>query len=118
MDFHIRKTVHARQGYNVVKRSIRRSGRAAAIGLDWRDVGPMRGGRSYAVSGNAAEPDTFYMGSVGGGLWKTVDAGRTWQSIADDPARYRSPSSANCASSASTRSDSLAIPRYAAIVGP
>jgi hypothetical protein len=31
----------------------------------------MRGGRSYAVAGNAAQPDTFYMGSVGGGVWKT-----------------------------------------------
>ena len=57
----------------------------AFAGLHWRDIGPMRGGRSYAVSGNASQPDTFYMGSVGGGLWKTVDAGRTWQPIADDP---------------------------------
>jgi photosystem II stability/assembly factor-like uncharacterized protein len=54
-------------------------------GFHWRDVGPMRGGRSYAVSGNAAQPDTFYMGSVGGGVWKTVNAGRTWFPIADDP---------------------------------
>lgn len=55
-------------------------------GLHWRDVGPMRGGRSYAVAGNAAQPDTFYMGSVGGGVWKTENAGRTWFPIADDPA--------------------------------
>jgi photosystem II stability/assembly factor-like uncharacterized protein len=54
-------------------------------GLEWRDVGPMRGGRTYAVSGNAAQPDTFYMGSVGGGLWKTENSGRTWFPIADDP---------------------------------
>ena len=54
-------------------------------GLQWRDVGPMRGGRSYAVAGNAAQPDTFYMGSVGGGVWKTENAGRTWSPIADDP---------------------------------
>lgn len=54
-------------------------------GLHWRDVGPMRGGRSYAVSGNAAQPDTFYMGSVGGGVWKTEDSGRIWVPIADDP---------------------------------
>ena len=54
-------------------------------GLAWRDVGPMRGGRSYAVSGNAAQPDTFYMGSVGGGVWKTENSGRTWFPIADDP---------------------------------
>ena len=47
-------------------------------GLHWRDVGPMRGGRSYAVAGNVSQPTTFYMGSVGGGVWKTVNAGRTW----------------------------------------
>ncbi len=52
-------------------------------GLEWRDVGPMRGGRSYAVAGSAQQPDTFYMGSVGGGVWKTVNAGRTWFPIAD-----------------------------------
>jgi len=55
-------------------------------GLEWRDVGPMRGGRTYAVAGNAAQPDTFYMGSVGGGVWKTENSGRTWFPIADDPA--------------------------------
>src|SRR5271154_2354432 len=54
-------------------------------GLHWRDVGPMRAGRTYGVSGNVAQPDTFYMGSVGGGLWKTENAGRTWLPIADDP---------------------------------
>ena len=53
-------------------------------GLQWRDVGPMRGGRSYAVAGNASQPDTFYMGSVGGGVWKTENAGRTWYPIADE----------------------------------
>lgn len=54
-------------------------------GLQWRDVGPMRGGRTYGVSGNAEQPDTFYMGSVGGGVWKTENSGRTWFPIADDP---------------------------------
>lgn len=54
-------------------------------GLRWRDVGPMRGGRSYAVAGIPNQPDTFYMGSVGGGVWKTENAGRTWIPIADDP---------------------------------
>jgi photosystem II stability/assembly factor-like uncharacterized protein len=54
-------------------------------GLHWRDVGPMRGGRSYPVAGSASQPDTFYMGSVGGGVWKTENAGRTWFPIADDP---------------------------------
>ncbi len=52
-------------------------------GLQWRDVGPMRGGRSFAVAGVESEPDTFYMGSVGGGVWKTENDGRTWTPIAD-----------------------------------
>src|SRR5580704_11546255 len=53
-------------------------------GLKWRDVGPMRGGRSYAVAGNADQPDTFYFGSVGGGVWKTENSGRTWFPISDE----------------------------------
>jgi photosystem II stability/assembly factor-like uncharacterized protein len=52
-------------------------------GLHWRDVGPMRGGRSFGVAGSASEPDTFYFGSVGGGVWKTANAGRTWFPISD-----------------------------------
>ncbi len=53
-------------------------------GLVWRDVGPMRGGRSYGVAGHADQPDTFYFGSVGGGVWKTENSGRTWVPISDD----------------------------------
>lgn len=56
---------------------------AALSGLQWRDVGPMRGGRSFAVAGVPSEPDTFYMGSVGGGVWKTENDGRTWTPIGD-----------------------------------
>jgi len=52
-------------------------------GLHWRDVGPMRGGRSFGVAGVPSEPDTFYFGSVGGGVWKTENAGRTWTPISD-----------------------------------
>lgn len=52
-------------------------------GLEWREVGPMRGGRTFAVAGNADQPDTFYMGSAGGGVWKTENAGRTWFPISD-----------------------------------
>ena len=52
-------------------------------GLQWREVGPLRGGRTYAVAGHADQPDTFYMGSVGGGLWKTENAGHTWYPISD-----------------------------------
>ncbi len=56
----------------------------ALAGLHWRDVGPMRGGRSYGVAGSAKEPNTFYFGSVGGGVWKTENAGRTWFPISDE----------------------------------
>jgi photosystem II stability/assembly factor-like uncharacterized protein len=53
-------------------------------GLRWRDVGPMRGGRTYAVAGHASQPDTYYSGSVGGGVWKTENSGRTWFPISDE----------------------------------
>src|SRR5215470_15199014 len=53
-------------------------------GLTWRDVGPMRGGRSFGVAGHPDQPDTFYMGSVGGGVWKTDNSGRTWFPISDE----------------------------------
>ncbi len=52
-------------------------------GLTWRLIGPFRGGRVNAVSGVPGQPTTFYFGSVGGGVWKTIDAGRTWQPIFD-----------------------------------
>src|ERR1051326_1362493 len=52
-------------------------------GLQWREVGPLRGGRTYGVAGHADQPDTFYFGSVGGGVWKTENAGHTWIPISD-----------------------------------
>jgi len=52
-------------------------------GLRWRMIGPFRGGRVNAVSGVVGQPDTFYFGSVGGGVWKTSNAGRTWTPIFD-----------------------------------
>ena len=52
-------------------------------GLQWRDVGPLRGGRTYAVAGHASQPDTFYFGSAGGGVWKTENSGHTWYPISD-----------------------------------
>src|SRR5215470_13690644 len=51
--------------------------------LRWRLVGPFRGGRVVAVSGVIGDPTTFYFGSVGGGVWKTTNAGVTWQPIFD-----------------------------------
>ena len=51
--------------------------------LHWRSVGPYRGGRVLAVTGDPADPRRFYFGSVNGGVWRTDDAGRTWVPIFD-----------------------------------
>lgn len=51
--------------------------------LEWRNIGPFRGGRSVASAGVVGEPLTYYMGTTGGGVWKTVNAGNTWQNISD-----------------------------------
>ena len=52
-------------------------------GLKWRNIGPFRGGRSVASSGVIGQPQTYYMGSTGGGVWKTTDAGISWKNISD-----------------------------------
>jgi photosystem II stability/assembly factor-like uncharacterized protein len=51
--------------------------------VTWRNIGPFRGGRSAAVTGVSGKAHLFYMGSTGGGVWKTNDAGNTWQNISD-----------------------------------
>jgi len=52
-------------------------------GLRYRSLGPARGGRVTTVTGVPSQPFTFYMGSTGGGVWKTVDAGQTWVNVTD-----------------------------------
>ncbi len=52
--------------------------------MRWREIGPMRAGRTRALAGVPSEPATFYLGAVNGGIWKTTDAGATWHSIWDD----------------------------------
>ncbi len=52
-------------------------------GLKWRCIGPFRGGRSAAVTGVEGKPMLFYMGSTGGGVWKTTNGGSTWENISD-----------------------------------
>jgi len=52
-------------------------------GLQWRSIGPARGGRSIAVSGVKGRPKEAYFGAVGGGLWKTIDGGENWQPVTD-----------------------------------
>ena len=52
-------------------------------GLRYRLVGPFRGGRVTAVAGHRRQPSTFYMGSTGGGVWKTTDSGHGWVNLSD-----------------------------------
>lgn len=52
-------------------------------GLEYRFIGPYRGGRVLAVSGVIGDPLTYYMGAAGGGVWKTENAGRTWTNLSD-----------------------------------
>jgi len=51
--------------------------------LQWRGIGPYRGGRALAVAGIPGDASTFYFGAVAGGVWKTTDGGSTWQSLTD-----------------------------------
>ena len=52
-------------------------------GLEFREVGPYRGGRSAAVTGVPGEPLLYYQGATGGGVWRTTDAGQSWESVSD-----------------------------------
>ncbi|HMQ63043.1 MAG TPA: glycosyl hydrolase, partial [Flavilitoribacter sp.] len=51
--------------------------------LKWRCIGPFRGGRSVAACGVADDQLTYFMGTTGGGLWKTEDAGQVWHNVSD-----------------------------------
>ena len=51
--------------------------------LKWRNIGPFRGGRSVAACGVVNDIYTYYMGTTGGGLWKTTDMGINWANISD-----------------------------------
>jgi photosystem II stability/assembly factor-like uncharacterized protein len=51
--------------------------------VKWRSIGPFRGGRSVASTGVVGDPRTYYMGTTGGGLWKTTDMGISWKNISD-----------------------------------
>src|SRR5205823_6573622 len=52
-------------------------------GMQWRQVGPFRGGRALAIEGVRDEPNTWYFGAVAGGVWKTVDGGANWTPLFD-----------------------------------
>lgn len=51
--------------------------------LEWRLVGPFRGGRSVAAAGDPSNPTVFYFGTTGGGIWKTDDGGQYWRNVSD-----------------------------------
>jgi hypothetical protein len=55
----------------------------ACKSLRWRLVGPFRGGRVTAVTGDPAKPLVFYFGAVNGGVWKTTNAGQSWHNVTD-----------------------------------
>ncbi len=52
-------------------------------GIQWRNIGPFRGGRSAAVTGVSGKPNLYYMGTTGGGVWQTKDGGQRWENISD-----------------------------------
>lgn len=51
--------------------------------LEYRNIGPIRGGRSIAAAGSITRPNEYYFGATGGGLWKTTDGGVTWNPVTD-----------------------------------
>ena len=50
-------------------------------GMKWRLIGPFRGGRAITVAGVPSQPNTYYFGAVGGGVWRTSDGGNTWDPL-------------------------------------
>ncbi|MEL7163637.1 MAG: glycosyl hydrolase, partial [Bacteroidota bacterium] len=57
---------------------------AQFAGLQFRNIGPFRGGRSNTASGVPGNPLRYYFGSTGGGVWQTDDAGQSWRNISDE----------------------------------
>jgi photosystem II stability/assembly factor-like uncharacterized protein len=58
-------------------------GESSFQSMDWRLVGPYRGGRSAAVAGIPQNRETYYFGATGGGVWKTSDGGNSWDNVSD-----------------------------------
>lgn len=58
--------------------------------MQWKNIGPNRGGRSLTVSGSPSRPHEYYFGATGGGLWKTEDGGQSWRPVTDGQIRSSS----------------------------
>ena len=52
-------------------------------GLRWREVGPFRGGRSVAVAGNPSRASEFWLGTTGGGVFKSINSGQSWAPVSE-----------------------------------
>src|ERR1043165_6190077 len=59
------------------------SAQTAADSVQWRNIGPNQSGRMVAIAGSVARPDEYYMGTTGGGVWKSTDGGKTAVPVTD-----------------------------------
>ncbi len=81
--FFLPLTNHAQKRKKKTKEPVLKLTDSLFHGLKWRNIGPYRGGRSVASTGVIGQPHTYYMGSTGGGVYKTTDDGITWKNISD-----------------------------------
>lgn len=70
-------------GFSIEKLSAQNYDEKLYDALEYRLIGPFRGGRSAAVTGVPEKPNLFYFGAAGGGVWKTENGGRTWENLSD-----------------------------------
>ena len=66
-----------------IQHSVAQSVDTTLKGMNWRNIGPNRGGRSLGIAGSSKNKYEYYFGAVGGGLWKTTDGGLNWKPVTD-----------------------------------
>ena len=76
-------TIQGQKKKNDNAESIQTIDKSFYEGLEWRNIGPNRGGRSLGSAGSPGRPNEYYFGATGGGLWKTVDGGNEWTPVTD-----------------------------------
>ena len=74
---------HAQRRKNKSETSTRIVNDSLFPGIKWRNIGPFRGGRNVTSTGVVGQLHTYYMGTTGGGIWKTTDDGLNWNNISD-----------------------------------